>query len=88
MSGTLVFNAAVYQAAAINSRQLTTTMVGAHTNVLCDGTTIDTDSNGRVLQAVYASGTKVKRNPNYCMVQSADLGYWIGDKQGRWFPLD
>jgi hypothetical protein len=63
-------------------------MTGVNTSVLCDGTTIDTDSEGRVLQAVYASGTKVKRNPNYCMVQSKDLGYWIGDKQGRWFPLD
>ena len=88
MSGTLVFNAASYQAAAINQRQLTTIMPGVQTSTLCDGTTIDTDSNGRVLQAVYASGTKVKRNPNYCMVQSSDLGYWIGDKQGRWFPLD
>lgn len=88
MSGTLVFNPAIYQAAAINQRQLTTTMSGVNTSVLCDGTTIDTDSEGRVLQAVYASGTKVKRNPNYCMVQSKDLGYWIGDKQGRWFPLD
>ncbi|HEY9730986.1 MAG TPA: hypothetical protein V6C89_03690 [Drouetiella sp.] len=88
MSGTLVFNPAIYQAAAINQRQLTTTMTGVNTSVLCDGTTIDTDSDGRVLQAVYASGTKVKRNPNYCMVQSKDLGYWIGDKHGRWFPLD
>jgi len=88
MSGTLVFNPAIYQPAAINQRQLTTTMAGVNTSVLCDGTTIDTDSEGRVLQAVYASGTKVKRNANYCMVQSQDLGYWIGDKQGRWFPLD
>jgi hypothetical protein len=88
MSGTLVFNPAAYQAAAINQRQLTTIMAGTHTSTLCDGTTIDTDDTGYVLQAVYASGTKVKRNENYCMVQSADLGYWIGDKQGRWFPLD
>lgn len=88
MSGTLVFNPAIYQPATINQRQLTTTMTGVNTSVLCDGTTIDTDNEGRVLQAVYASGTKVKRNSNYCMVQSQDLGYWIGDKQGRWFPLD
>lgn len=88
MSGTLVFNPAAYQAAVINTRQLTTNMVGVQTSTLCDGTTIDTDSTGYVVQAVYASGTKVKRTAAYCMVQSSDLGYWIGDKQGRWFPLD
>ncbi|HEY9677808.1 MAG TPA: hypothetical protein V6C76_07350 [Drouetiella sp.] len=84
----LTFNPAVYQAASINSRQLTTMMEGVSTSTLCDGTIIDTDTNGQIVQAVYASGTKVKRNIDYCMVQSADLGYWIGDKQGRWFPLD
>lgn len=88
MSGTLVFNAAAYQPTAIMSRKLTTPVVGAQTSTLCDGTTIDTTPDGRVVQAVYASGTKVRRNDAYCLVQSSDLGYWIGDKEGRWYPLD
>ncbi len=55
---------------------------------LSDGTKIDTDANGKVLQANYASGVQVRINTNFCLVKSGSSQYWYGDNNGRWYPLD
>ncbi len=88
MAATLVFNAANYAANPIKQRNLLSAVIGSRAATLSDGTTIDTDRDGRIFQAHYSNGVKLKRNNGYCMVQSEDSGFWYCDKNGRWFPLD
>ncbi len=85
MLSTLTFDAVML--VPISHRNLITKIDGTQTTTLSDGTTVDINSEGMILQASYASGAKVKRNEQYCMVQSADGSFWLGE-QGRWHQLD
>ncbi len=88
MEGILVFNSAAY--GAILQKQLITPMEGTQNSTLTDGTVVCCDDEGRIRQAQYSSGAKVKRLYTYCLVQSSDSdsSYWYGDDNGRWYRLD
>lgn len=77
-----------FQNVSVKHRQLCAKMMGVQSSRLSDGTIVDTNSEGLMVQVVYASGAKVKRNSEYCMVQTAGGDYWIGDSRGSWFSLD
>jgi hypothetical protein len=86
MEGTLVFNASAY--GAVRQRNLITELEGTQNSTFYDGTVICSDGNGQVQQAHFANGTKSVRQATYCLVQSIDSAFWLGDKNGRWYPLD
>lgn len=85
MQGTFGFS--VTQIAA-QQRNINPAMSGTTSNILCDGTMVRTDNEGRIKQASYSTGAKVNILESYCLVQSSNGMYWFGDAGGRWYPLD
>jgi hypothetical protein len=75
------------QQAAVAKYELTD-FDGSASTRLVDGTKMQMNDDGRVIQIQYASGATVRRHSDYVMVRSNNSSYWFGDCSGRWFPLD
>ncbi len=75
------------QQASITRYELTD-FEGSNSTRLIDGTQMKVNDEGRVCQIQYPSGATVRRHENYVLVRSNNSSYWLGDANGRWYPID
>lgn len=61
---------------------------GENSRRLIDGTQMTINDDGRVCQIQYPSGAAVRRHNSYVLVRSNNSSYWLGDANGRWYPID
>lgn len=88
MADCMVFNASKYTDMPIKAKSIISQWSTNSSNRFEDGTKFEMDTDGRIVQAEYANGAKVRRHEDYCLVLSIKLEYWYGDDQGRWYQLD
>jgi hypothetical protein len=86
MSNTFSFDATMFT--SIVERKVLSNVNLVKRTMMPDGTVIDTDRDGNVIQASYASGLQVRINKSYCLVRSIQNQFWYGDNNGRWYLLD
>ncbi len=53
-----------------------------------EGSSFETDAQGRVIGAQYASGAVVKMNETCMIVRSEDWSLWFADSQKHFHPID
>lgn len=86
MSNTFSFDATMFM--SIGERKVLSNVNLVKRTMMPDGTVIDTDRDGNVIQASYANGLQVRINKSYCLVRSIQNQFWYGDNNGRWYLLD
>lgn len=53
-----------------------------------EGSSFETDAQGRVIGAQYVSGAVVKMNETCMIVRSEDWSLWFADSQKHFHPID
>jgi hypothetical protein len=57
-------------------------------NSKIDGSSFETNVQGRVIGAMYTSGAAVKMNETCMIVRAEDWSLWFADSQKHFHPID
>ncbi len=52
------------------------------------GMTVNVNEHGNIWGASYDTGEEVRHNERYSMARGAGNLLWLGDRAGKWYPLD
>ena len=74
--------------AAPKFKELLPTDQITQTQVMPDGTSINTNESGKIVFVEYSSGIKVKRNDKFTMVALLDGSYMMGSESFALLRLD
>ena len=60
---------------------------GCRSSRLADGTRLQLNEEGRIIQIEYVDGASVRRHDDYVIVRASNASNWFGDAK-NWYQLD